>query len=82
MATKTKRIKYTVKGGRPFPIDMLRYDQSWPESETDARVIEACLDYAQPGQHRTVTLLTDSPQPPNVDRWRSFGWDVVEAARV
>lgn len=39
---KPERWEYTVAGQLfPFPIDMLRYDASWPASERDSALVTA-----------------------------------------
>lgn len=59
---------YTVSGSGRFPIDMLRYDQSFPESEVDSVEIE------KTGK-RTVRLATYSNHVEiSAVRWSSFGW--------
>lgn len=59
---------FIVKGCGEFPLDMLRYDQCWPCSQTD--VIEMT---ARGVRHvRLDTIATPTP-----DRWISFNWRVV-----
>ncbi len=71
------RTDYVVGGTGEFPHDMLRYTQSWPKDEEDARKIGS--DYEGP---RRVTLTKYHRDPkPNLaeDRWMSkFRWTVVE----
>lgn len=60
-----------------FPMDMLRYDACFPSRSEDAAMIS---EYTK--EIVTVELETyhDSQRDghPTVDRWRSFGWTVVE----
>ncbi|AIY40158.1 hypothetical protein LT85_1000 [Collimonas arenae] len=60
---------YTVKGSGDFPIDMLRYDECWPDQPADAEAIA-------PGNReiRYIKLLSD--RYPTVHRWESFCWTV------
>jgi hypothetical protein len=73
MKTRTaKRTRYAVRGSGNFPFDMLRYDASYPFSQTDAAAME---------HHRTearrVELLGMVPGgQPTDERWASFGWRV------
>ena len=71
------KTNYTVKGSGQFPLDMLRYDQSFPASgeavidmsgdwDTDLREIKL-------GRY---TKVKDSGIPTE-GRWSSFGWFVV-----
>lgn len=59
--------RYRVSGRGPFPFDMLRYDQAWPENTLDAHRM-AAMDRR--------TLLMQSDRRPTVERWASFGWTV------
>lgn len=67
-------LVYTVRGPGRFPLDMLRYDQAVPASETDASYIAATL--ADPSRDRTLITLR-GVKPPTEARWRSFGWQVL-----
>lgn len=64
---------FTVSGSSPFPIDMLRYDRCWPESESDSGSISATARN-RPHGARFVTLT--GHHPPTDGRWASFGWTV------
>ena len=70
--------RYTVRGAGSLPYDMLRYDASFPATGGDASVAEA-----QQGRHsakQSITLLhygADRFWSPAVERWRSFGWQVI-----
>jgi hypothetical protein len=78
---KIKRRRFTVRGSGSFPFDMLRYDQCWPESESrDSWKLDVTpMTDEYYGQRREVTLLTDSPYAPTVDRWKSFTWEVLKS---
>ena len=72
-----QRTKFTVRGGGPFPIDMLRYDGCHPASESDSARIENSDGRGQ----RDVTLVghTDPDRTyPSRERWESFTWKVVK----
>ena len=58
---------YTVVGQWEFPLDMLRYDAAWPNTEKDAAMIL--------GKERRPVRLC-SHQAPTPERWASFGWKV------
>ena len=60
--------RYTVIGSGYFPVDMLRYDAAWPDSQEDAGRI---LDFEA---NREVKLR--SYRIPTIARWKSFGWQV------
>ena len=65
---------FEVEGPAPFPIDMLRYDECFPASETDsARIEQSFTD----SQDRPLRVLLRGGHP-NAERWGSFLWRVVE----
>lgn len=71
-----KITQYTVEGSFDFPIDMLRYDQSWPLHESESVLIENSINERHPVGRTTIKLsCIGQPEP---DRWRSFGWQVIE----
>lgn len=74
---KKYRQRFTVSGSGQFPFDMLRYDQCFPEHETQSRLLGP--DYA--GEPRTVEMMRfveSKNDIPTIGRWRSFCWDVVQ----
>lgn len=63
--------RYIVEGRGPLPLDMLRYDGSYPASEADAAAAGNAREY------RRVTLEhvdTRRDWCPCAERWRSFLW--------
>lgn len=78
-----KKFKYKVRGTADFPLDMLRYDASYPAGTEDAHSIHNNLRHC-PGQDRrearTVTLI--GPVEPTAGRWESFGWIVMSNETV
>jgi hypothetical protein len=60
---------YTVTGAGIFPLDMLRYDASWPRDSNSVSTIDG-------REVRSIDLT--SIQEPTKERWRSFGWQVVK----
>jgi hypothetical protein len=70
---------YTVYGSGGFPLDMLRYDRSWPQT-SGADVPNLFGGHDAP--MRQVVLETFDPNAPNADRWRSFGWHVIDIEGV
>lgn len=68
---------YTVESPNwGFPVDMLRYDQSWPATESDAIAIG---DQRMIAGHSQVNLCHygEKRWEPTRGRWASFGWRVV-----
>lgn len=72
----TTYTKIAATGSGQFPIDMLRFAQAWPATQSDSNNIERDPHAFEVGEvERTVTLLTDqSPTPHAMERWDSFGW--------
>lgn len=66
-----KFVTFTVVGRGEFPYDMLRYDQCWPESESQTHFMMASRSGSR---HVTLTGLRE----PTDGRWLSFGWRIVE----
>lgn len=67
---------FVVKGRGHFPIDMLRYDEAYPRTESDSWKIEN----ANTGDIHDweISLCTDLRRGPTVDRWSSFVVVVTE----
>jgi hypothetical protein len=77
--TKYELHTYTVRGLHSFPIDMLRYDRSFPTDEGETGNIANTLPLIG-STHVTEPLevrLTGVAYP-SIGRWGSFGWAVVE----
>jgi hypothetical protein len=72
---------FTVEGGWPFPVDMLRYDVCYPATEQDSVEMATACDHRALKMSsrpiRRVTLNTLGINRPTVGRWESFGWKVV-----
>jgi hypothetical protein len=71
---KRHLVKYQVEGAGEFAWDMLRRDRSFFASEFDS---SRCVLHGR----RRVTLLAwanTARWEPLAERWRSFGWRVVE----
>jgi hypothetical protein len=76
--TETYLYRYMVYGGGTFPLDMLRYDGSTFEFESDARREEGYIERGEPADARTVSLVRIAGRGwmPNTERWKSFVWRV------
>lgn len=79
------RLEYTVSGRGRFPLDMLRYDASYPSRSESVAAIEHSL--AEPHGSDVVYAIqlhrwTDQNKRDAVrlgiteGRWNSFGWYV------
>lgn len=73
---KPPGARFVVAGQGPFPVDMLRYDSAFPDHETDAGKIERTFRNRGGAERIALRLVTDSPNAPTAERWRSFGWTV------
>lgn len=76
---------YSVKGGWPFPLDMLRRDRAVPASKEDQAVIDSLSGPHAPDRdairldHVVKLVIKDAGRDrPDTARWRSFGWDVPD----
>ena len=63
---------YEVQGSGVLPLDMLRYDGAWPANS------EAVDSMRPPSAMERRTIRLASYRRPTVDRWKSFGWVVVD----
>lgn len=72
---KRALIAFTVQGKGSFPLDMLRYDQCWPERGDDVSEIEERRSY---GDGLRNVRLIGVCSTPTVGRWSSFGWQVIK----
>lgn len=78
------RTDYIVQGKGAFPLDMLRYTQSWPKDEQDARLIAESIteeEHFTATELRTVRLTKyhrDATPVLSDERWESkFRWKVL-----
>lgn len=68
---------FTVSGSGRFPLHMLCYDGCWPFQSIDSERIEGSIEQGPPPLgYKEIRL--EGIKKPTVDRWRSFGWNVVE----
>lgn len=71
----TWRTTYTVQGAGHFPLDMLRYDESFPQNSEDVGKIDDRI------VQRSVNLVHKGAEKdwwPTVERWESFGWRILQ----
>lgn len=72
-----KTYEYTVVGSGSFPMDMLRYDSSYPIRTKDC--IEIVSTYLVNESKKSKIRLCHvgaSGWKPTEERWESFGWKV------
>lgn len=69
-----RHTEYVVEGSGIFPVDMLRYDQSYPVSENDA--LHLIARYKR--RVRLATYLNKKQLETSRSRWLSFGWSVID----
>lgn len=77
---------FTVSGRGQFPIDMLRYDTCFPVNPESVSVIYDCcsnhdlnaLHNTEPVKVRLARYVDSKVTQPTIDRWRSFGWNVLD----
>ena len=79
--------RFTMVGRGIFPMDMLRYDQCWPEGAGDVLKLETPRENREPREVNLVHYSHTKAWNPTQDRWRTFGWTMkvdshsVEPAR-
>lgn len=74
----TKTHTYTVVGCWPFPLDMLRHDQSEAATPADQVMIDRLSgDHAPDADaFHNVSITLTGPNKPNTARWESFTWSI------
>lgn len=73
------RSTYTVCGTGRFPVDMLRYDTSYPATEAGSSEIARGYDGGSLREPREIALVhmgEVKDWKPTEGRWGSFGWRV------
>lgn len=73
--------KIFVEGRFQFPIDMLRYDECHPASESDSGQIMKTFEPGGSDENETIMLIHYTPYKhwePTKARWASFGWKVLD----
>lgn len=76
---------FKVRGRGDFPIDMLRYDSCYPTYQESVSSLRQHYGSSEDGA-RDVELSTwsstahEAKNKPTEDRWKSFGWLVVESS--
>jgi hypothetical protein len=85
----SKLIRYvgTVRpvDQRAFPVDMLRYDKCWPRDEhTSNKIISTIYEHSAaslgPESIHVEKVCERRNDPFNLERWRSFGWNITVIA--
>jgi hypothetical protein len=72
-------MRLVVTGKRPFPIDMLRYDNATPATEVDAHAIERTWEGSLDEVRVTLRRFArddDKHSSYHYARWGSYGWRV------
>ena len=76
MARYKHEAKITVKMGR-FPLDMLRYDACYPDTQQDSAAMEHYPGNPQDVKNIKVCKITDSKTDGFTSaRWKSFGCEI------
>lgn len=78
-------IKFEVQSNSRFsvfPLDMMRYDRCTPRTQSDVNDIVISENLALELEPKPITMVHYSHGfrrwQPTVDRWKSFGWEVVK----
>lgn len=80
--SKEIRHHFTVEGSGPFPIDMLRYDHCWPETEqsSSGQIYDSFISRRKNFPRYKIALV--GVMPPTRARWESFGWKLIDERKV
>lgn len=75
-----KSYQYVVEGRWPFPLDMLRKDDSEALTAPDESAIKYLSQdhLPEPGPDGDASINLKGPSMPVVERWNSFGWRVTK----
>lgn len=79
---KLYRFNVLVRGGYPFPIDMLRYDGLAPYSESDsAKIFRLCDgEHVDAVEDIWLTRVAEKMWKPTIARWESLRWTIIKLA--
>lgn len=69
-------VRFTVKGFGQFPIDMLRYDRCFPDTEKDSEELLATFNTAAVWEINLAAYCRTKSWLPCNGRWNSFGCDI------
>jgi hypothetical protein len=69
--------RFTVKTSTTFPLDMLRYDTCFPDTEQDAgKIYYNLVDHRYPLEVKIARWIWQKADRPTIARWESFGCKV------
>lgn len=79
--------RFSVMGSSTFPLDMLRRDQCYPSSESEAELLTRHFqDLRIAGRTETAVIELEARKQrfwvPTEERWDSFGWKVLDHRTV
>ena len=77
-----REITFKVVGAGPFPIDMLRYDNAFPSSESESAKILDDDKKREVSLTARVATAREAAFVPTSARWDSFTWGVVRDSRT
>ena len=71
--------KAVFEGFGDFPVDMLRYDRCHPATERDSALAGGTVTLSRCLTKRQVTVsrLAEKGRKWTIDRWKSFGWQLL-----
>ena len=79
MARKRKageQVMVMVRIGR-VPFDMMRHDRACPSTSEDANKLERIANGNDTPDDHLVTFACFAHSAPTVDRWKSFGCEIL-----
>lgn len=69
---------FTVEGEDHFPIDMLRWDECFPNSGDDSFK----LGYEKNKRKVELGSYHEKSWNPSKERWNSFAWKIIEHRKI
>jgi len=69
--------EFIVEGTGHFPTDMLRYDGCYPATQEDVTKLDWEVHDGLKPRRITLRCRGAKESGPSVERWKSFGWPVV-----
>jgi hypothetical protein len=79
-AMKLYEYKIENTAATHFPLDLLRYEESWPARQEDSKSIELLLRGQVSSTIQWCILLQGLHCSP--EKWKEFGWKVIEQRRI
>jgi len=82
-STKVWFHDVVVEGSGSFPLDMLRYDRCIPSYEIEIHKLKDAPPAYRDKTQVCLTHISFAKQSQiSVERWKSFGWNVISVKEI